>query len=393
MKKKLIYLLLTLSAVMAPVMAGQTVSFGTTLVKTDPFPAQEGQNLKVYFKVSNTGNSEAENVSILFKDSYPFSLKEGEKKVEKIGQMFPGQTYYISKELFVAEDCPDGKSSLELEFRRDGFKVSKEIGIDIESEEPVLNIGDIKTLPSEIYPDSEDNKVVFEIVNNGDEKAENVVVTSHFPESLEKISSLSNRDSVGDIQPGQNKKIEIGFDTLETAKEGVKNIPINISYTEGDTEKVKKENIRFFMSGKPVFSLTGSNLSLSRESSKGLELTVKNTGDEKSESTRVRLLDNSDLPLTVDSASSYVGTLEPGEEGKAYFSAKLGKDAEKSSYIVSFEIRGTKNSKVFVQEKTLKIKGEGEKDRGMPASQIGILVSLVLVSGLIFFRGRLSNLL
>lgn len=369
---------------------GSTVSFDSILVNTDPAPVQSGEDAEITFKIRNTGDTEAEDVEVEVMDSYPFELKPDRKRNYERGDIVPGESYQITSEVLVAEDSPDGKNDFKVKVKQGDFEVVKKIPITVQSEDIELNLANLETSPDDLKPDTENNQLNLEVVNNGDKTAENVVVELDLPEEFEERSSFSTRQSLGNIEEGEVKEATFDFDIGENASEGSKTVGATISYSADDNtaEISQEEDFKLYVSGKPQYTITSIESDLQAGEKGEIRLTVENFGSVKSESTRVRILDNSDLPFEFDSSNRFMGTLEPGKEGEVVFEPEVEAEASGKEYLLDFEVRGVKDSEVFVGQKVNSLEVENKKEQG--TSPIAAIAAFLLaaVSGAYVFRNR-----
>lgn len=375
---------------------GTSINLQPTLINTDPVPVQSGEDADLRFKIVNEGDTPAEDVKVQLLDSYPFKVKPDRKTNYSLGEMTQGQEYQISTEVLVADDAPDGSNSFKIEVASRDLSVTHEIPVEVQSEDIELNLANLETTPSTLMPDTEDNKMAVEVVNNGDKKAENVLLELDFPDFFQKTSSFSTRQALGNVGPGETKKAEFKFDLEENAPKGEVEIPYAISYTQGDsTAEIEKESsFNLHLSGRPQFEVVDIKSELKAGSSKPLEVTVKNVGEEKSTSTRIRVLDSADQPFTYDSASGFIGTLEPGEKGKAVFNVDTEQSAVSKDYLVDFEVRGVKDTEVFTEDTTLRLSVERSEERSSNFNVIVLIGLLAALTGVAYyFRERLEKIL
>ncbi|MFB6191451.1 MAG: COG1361 S-layer family protein [Candidatus Nanohaloarchaea archaeon] len=360
------------------------------LVQTDPVPAQSGEDAEIIFKVRNTGNTEARNVKVSIQDSYPFRLKPGRKRTYQLGTVTPGEEYYITTEVLVAEDAPDGQNPLKVNISTGSdVTFTHDIPVTVQSSDVELNLANLKTTPSTLRPDTEDNRMTVEVVNNGDKTAENVVLDLELPPSFEKTSSFSTRQALGNVKPGEVKPATFNFDISENASAGMVDVPATLSYSLDDSasEIEQQESFQLHVSGKPQFEVVDTQARLKAGSSGEARVTVRNTGDVKSTATRIRVLDSSDQPFSYGSSSHYIGTLEPGATGTAVFDVTTGAAAEPKQYLVDFEVRGVKDTEVFTESKTVDFRVENGERSGISLPLLaGVFAALLLLA--YFFRGR-----
>jgi hypothetical protein len=374
---------------------GPTNQMEATLLTTDPVPLQTGEDADINFKIENKGTAEADNVEVRIVDSYPFRLKPDRQRNYSIGSIKPGEAYYISTDILVEEGASDGSHDLKVEIAQSGFSRVADIPLEVQGTEVDLNLANLKTAPDELMPDTEDNKLTLSVVNNGDEEAENVVVDLDYPEFFEERSSFSRRQALGNLDAGETKKAEFFFDLAGDAPEGPVEIPSTIRYTSDDStaEIEKTETFNAYISAKPQYEVVNVSSNLERGSRGKVEIEVRNTGNEESVSTRIRVLDSSDQPFSYASSSQYIGTLEPGQTGTAIFEVTPESDAETKDYLVDFEIRGKKDTTVFTEDTTLKLSVNGSESQGS-SLLLPVIAGAVLVIAAIayFFRERIREL-
>ena len=365
-----------------------STNFEASFINSDPVPLQSGEGGDITLKIRNTGSTDASDVQVQLLDNYPFEITPDRKTNYSLGDMVQGQEYQISTEVLVADDAPDGANSFKLQITHGDFSVTREIPVEVQSQDIELNLANLKTSPQQLMPDTDNNMMSVDIVNNGEKTAENVVLNLGLPEFFQETSSFSTRQALGNIQPGQVKTAEFNFDINETAPSGPTPIDGELSYSADDSTSEITDSVGFelYMEGKPQFRITAVESDLRTGSNREVKLTVKNVGEKKSSSTRIRVLDSSDQPFTYDSSSQYIGTLEPGQSGEAVFNVDTETGAATKDYLVDFETRGVMNTEVFVEDKTVSFKvanGASENEGGLPLPLIGGL--LVLIAGGIYY--------
>jgi hypothetical protein len=371
-----------------------TTNLEATFINSDPVPLQSGESGDITFKIRNTGNTDAENVQVELADYYPFEVKPDRKKNYSLGTLTPGQEYQISTEVLVEEDAPDGSNSFRVRITEGDFSKTANIPVEVQSQSIDLNLANLKTQPQQLMPDTENNLVMIDVVNNGEKTAENTVLDLELPEYFERTSSFSSRQALGTIQPGQVKTAEFNFDISETAPAGSSEIKGDIGYTSGDSSSEVEQPVNFdlHLEGKPQFEIKQVESDLETGSTGQLRLEVQNIGEEQSSSTRIRVLDSSDQPFTYGSSSQYIGTLEPNQTGTAVFEVDTEAGASAKDYLLDFEIRGVKDTEVFVEDTTTKVEVSNGESSSPPFIPIAGLIAVI--AGLTyFFRDRVRELL
>ena len=372
---------------------GPSTNLEATFINSDPVPLQSGEDGDLTFKIVNNGNIEAEDVRVQLVDNYPFELKPDRKRNYSLGTVARGQEYQISTEVLIAEDAPDGANNFKAKIIQGDFIKTVNIPVEVQSEDINLNLANLRTQPQQLMPDTENNIMTVEVVNNGEKTAENTILNLDLPEYFDRTSSFSSRQALGNIQPGQVKPAEFNFDVSEDASSGPITLEGSLSYTSGDSSSEVTEDVSFNVNleGRPQFEITEVQSNLQTGSTRELRLTVENTGDEDSSSTRIRVLDSSDQPFTYDSSSQYIGTLEPNQSGTAVFEVETDSSASAKDYLIDFEVRGVKGSEVFVEDSTVEASvtnGESESSLLMPV----VILLIILGVGGFIFRDRIRKI-
>jgi hypothetical protein len=375
---------------------GLSTSLEATFINSDPVPLQSGEDGDLTFKIINNGDVEAENVEVQLLDNYPFEVKPDRKRNYSLGTLNQGQEYQISTEVQVAEDAPDGSNNFRAKITNGEFTRTVNIPVEVQSENIDLNLANLNTQPGQLMPDTENNVMTVEVVNNGEKTAENTVLELDLPDYFERTSSFSSRQALGNVAPGQVKPAEFNFDITEEAPSGLTSVEGALSYTSGDSDSEVTEDVSFDLNleGRPQFEITEVESDLQTGSTGELRLTVQNTGDDESSSTRIRVLDSSDQPFTYDSSSQYIGTLEPNQTGTAVFEVDTESSASAKEYLIDFEVRGVKGTEVFVEDSTVQASVSNGDSESTPVVPIVAILAALCIAGFIFrdrIRKRLGN--
>jgi len=371
---------------------GASTNLEAQFINSDPVPLQSGESGDIRFKIVNNGDTEAGDVSVQLLDNYPFEVKPDRQTNYSLGEVVPGQEYIISTEVLVADDAPDGSNSFKIRIDSEDLERTVNVPVEVQSNDIELNLANLQTQPGQLMPDTDNNQLMIDIVNNGEKTGENVILNLKAPESFEQTSSFSTRKSLGNIQPGERKTASFNLDITENASAGMTSFETVTTYTAGDsTSQVEQtDNFQLNLEGKPQFQVTKNESGLSTGSTGTLRLQVENTGSDTSSSTRIRVLDSSDQPFSYGSSSKYIGTLDPGQTGEAVFEVETESTAAIKEYLLDFETRGVKDTETFVEDTTVEVQvenGTQESSRGLLIPVIAAVIILITV-GAVFYRRR-----
>lgn len=373
---------------------GPTVQLEATTLNWDPAPLQSGEDGRITFKITNTGNTQAENVQVnIPQEQFPFTPKPGEKTNYTLGTITPGQEYYITVEVLIDEEARDGENQLKATTQTKKLQITHEIPTTVQSNDIEINLANLQTTPSTLQPDTDNNQLTLDIVNNGEKPAENVQIQLDLPETFKERSSFSTRQSLGTIQDGETKKAQFNFDIEEQANEGNQEIQSTITYSASDdtTEVEQKETFQTYISGKPQYETTIENSELIQGQKGTITLNVTNVGSEDSESTRVRVLDNSDLPFDFTSSNKYLGTLNQGQTGQVQFTPDIEADAPIKKYMLDFEIRGVQKPETFLDQQVqqLQVNQNSSQETSNLYLPLGVGALLIaVIAALVIYKGK-----
>lgn len=372
--------------------SAQSSQLEATLVNTDPVPLQSGDDGDIRLKITNTGSQEADNVTVRLQDRFPFTVVPGRQDTYRLGTVHPGQQYYISTQALVADDAPDGMNPFHLEVDTNDITRQLEVPVEVADSAVSLRLASIATAPSTLYPGTDDASMTVSVTNTGEAAAENAVLELDLPDAFEQTSSFSSRAALGTVAAGATAEATFSFDVVDDAAARSLEVPATVSYEEGGDQVLERRNTSFslHLDGRPQFEVVNVSRSLRQGQTGSIRVTVRNTGSVESSSTRLSVLDNSDLPFSFDSASAYIGSLDPGETGEAVFSPSVDDDAVVKEHLLDVEVRGTKDTTVFLDQHTVRLGVRNGADGGglpvVPVAGLGLLV----VAGLGYaFRDRL----
>ena len=397
MKTKTISVLTALLLLLGGVTAqqGSSPDLNAVMINSDPVPLQSGEDAEITFKVWNDGSGTAEDVEVSVVDNFPFQLKPDRKRTYSIGDLGPGENVQLpTAQILVDEEASDGPNEFEIRLDTRYSSQTESFPVQVQSQDIKLNLANLKTSPAKLKPDMENARLTIETVNNGEKTAENVVINTDLPEGFEETSSFSTRQALGNMAAGQVKAAEFSFDVEDSAEKGNVDIPANITYSTSDSDTRITENadFSFHLAGRPQFEVTDVESELRTGGTGEVKLTVTNTGQEKASSTRVRVLDSSDQPFSYDSASKYVGTIDPGQNGSAVFDVTVESGASVKDYLIDFEIRGVKDTETYVESTTAQVPvAGGEESSGPPV--VPIAAVLVIAAGGFILRKRIISLI
>ena len=221
------------------------------IVKSDPNPAQIGQYVNVWIKIENIGGTRAQDVSVKFIPSYPFSLDAGDDALRNIGILSPDRHTSLEYHLYVDENARPGTRSIKVQYQDDESTSWKEktldiwvgAGSDTFDSRGTIQLEQIKTEPEVLRPGDE-GTVTFTLKNtatqysitiDGEEYDTNARVRSATLVSIDDIEvSNDPYHDIGILGPGDALNLTYNIKVDDTARDGTKHLEFIVagsSYT------------------------------------------------------------------------------------------------------------------------------------------------------------------
>jgi len=366
MKKQFTISIAVFLAVLSSTVYAESIILEDSVVKYDPFPAEAGDYFELFLLIQNKGVTEAKDVIIELKPSFPFSLDPDANPVRTLSTLAAGQETLVKFNVRVDENAIDGDNELDYTTSCSNcVKVNREIDISVNSDAARFEIGSIETEPARLKPGDDDAKIIIELQNIGGGDAILATASLSLPEGIVPSDSYSNQDSLGTVAGEDSENAEFFVDISESVQAGAKDAVLTIRYkNKGNSNNdFKVQEIPFSLIIKPVpifeiESVEGSEIFAG--SSNLVKITIKNIGTEQAESVVVTAMPKSEQPFTFSSKSSFIGTLDSQDTGEAVIEFSVDSDAVAKKEILDIRIRASGdadngNNDVYVYNKKIEL--------------------------------------
>jgi hypothetical protein len=339
-----------------------------TLLNQDPDPAQPGDYVELRFKIEKEGNEELKDIEYELVPEYPFSFDSSDKAIKNLGDWVGNsddkEYYILYYKLKVDEGALEGVYELKMYQTSSNLVVTKEIEFDIrvdEDKSPNLIIGKVETSPNKLIANYDEGLIKLEIVNIGDEAAEQVILDLSIPEGFEESFGYSTRANLGTIDAGASKIAEFYLDTNEGLVKGNKLAKLNIQYKESDEKQqdeiktqVKDFNIAIFARPEyKILEFVAPELVPGKKAD--LHLKIQNIGSGDSDSTSIQIFKDSSQPFDFADKSDFIGKMNVNDEGEVIFNIEVDEDAQAKEYKLKLQIRSVVNGDVLTEDETISI--------------------------------------
>jgi len=229
--------ILMLVALMVPALAIDAPNLVVTETKYDPYPAEPGKYVTIWFKVENVANSKAENVEFELIPEYPFSVDPGYETTKKITSLNGHEDVLIEYKLRVDANAVRGDNEIKLSYKACSFCnwITKSFNIYVAKS---TNEPDLELILSEVTPKAfptGTSKIVIDVVNVAPGTAYYVLAE---PVS-DYASIMPNKIYVGNLEADDYDSIEFEA-TFKEIEPGTYPINIKLTYKDSEFDKVEK---------------------------------------------------------------------------------------------------------------------------------------------------------
>jgi len=260
--------------------ASGTSSIYVSVAKYEPFPAEAGQYLDIWFKLENTGTDAADGVIMELLPAFPFSLETG-SAVNSLGTVPSGSTELIKYRVKVDEKATSGDNILQVRYKPGTFSewVTKDADISIQVHDAVLSVSDISS--GEMTPGSA-RIVTISLENLADTYLKDISAVFDFSSTTLPFATMDSINEKRIVSMPAKGKANVSFDiiTAPDAASGVYKIPLTLSYSDTTNKKYTRNyTLGFVVNSKPDFQIGLQKYDALTEGSTGtVTVSVSNTG-------------------------------------------------------------------------------------------------------------------
>ncbi|MBN2881310.1 COG1361 S-layer family protein [Candidatus Woesearchaeota archaeon] len=369
-----------------------------TLLNQDPDPAEPGKYLELRWKVTKFGNDKLEDLKFELQPEYPFSFDKVDTPIKTVGTWMgtsdTDEYYTLYYKIKVADDALEGDYDLDLGYSYgDGLVTTQTYTVRVgEKIEPELVLGEVKSSPIKLLGDTSENQISIELLNIGDDSAENVYASLDLPDGFKSSYSYSTEKNLGNIIAHSSATSTMYIDIEDYVKEGDYQATLNVKYkkTDDDFYSNLQIPINLEVKGKPTFKIESveySKNSIEPGDTVDIKLILKNTGSNDVESVSIKAFKESSQPIEFSEKSDFIGTLNVDETGDGILTLDVDKNAMAKKYLLDIEIRSIYNDEVFIQKEKIPLVIE-PKTKAFDSRNIltGILLAVIVILSVLLVK-------
>ena len=320
-------------------------------LKYEPYPVEAGQYFKVWIKVENYGNEEAEDATFILEPKFPFSLDSNEDAERNIGQLDVAEEVVLEYLIRVDDNAVEGDNEIDFKFTTDGMAwVTHTFDIFVRTHDTMLNVQDVSVSPSSVDP----GKMVtlsIKLKNMADSLIKDLradleltrrdvlstsVEYSELPFTTVGSTNVLMTKSIGPLeQKIFNFKLLVDPDT----EPKVYRVPLTLTYTDelGNTTYEEESVVAITVAMEPDIMMNLDHKEVYLVNSKGdVSIGVYNTGIGDIKFATIKLLESEDYEI-LSSALMYLGNVDSDDYETADFTIYVEEENPKLLVELNYE--------------------------------------------------------
>ncbi len=361
------------------------------LLKTEPVPVKTGEYADVWVEVVNNDTDPAENVTVEFEPTYPFSVDPDEETSWKFREIDGFEENQVHLQVRVDENAVEGESELKFWVESDDTaRVTERLPVQVRSDDNLLEVSGVE-FPGTVRPGST-NTMELELRNRADSSLKNIDVSLDL--STTPFATVeTTRKRVQRMETGAEESVEFDLLVDGDADNGLYKIPVLLEYeNRAGTEFTLEQSTGIVVGGEEDLEVGVEERELLQPGTTGtVTLRIVNRGDGKARFVSLKIQD-SETHEVVSSRSVYLGDMQPDDYQTAEFRIYAARDASGLSLPVELDytapagVQESENRNVEI-----KLYGQDEMRRyGLSSggNVIMYLAAAAVLAGLTFFYWR-----
>tara|TARA_Y100000034_G_scaffold44576_1_gene54712 strand:+ start:7539 stop:8825 length:1287 start_codon:yes stop_codon:yes gene_type:complete len=366
-----------------------------TLVNQQPDPVKPGGTVDVRIKIENQGQN-AKDFEFEFVPKYPFSLYDEEDTTKYIGILGAGDDYavYYKYKVRIDENAVEGINEIEFKYKHSNVdSVTKKFDINIQTEDAIVLIKEVKTEP-ETISQGQEAKINFKLENIADSLIRDISINLDLSSSDMPISPLStgSEKKIKTIKPGEEAEMSFDIITLATAESQIHKLPLTLTYSDEIGKNYSKTDIvSIIISSHPDLTYNVDSTDILFAGQPGTAtLKIVNKGTEDIKFLNIMLKDSDDF-VKLSNDDIYVGNIDSDDYETADFDLYIEKKVKNLELPLTVEYRDSINREYKEEIKvpiTLYKAGDAKKYNLISGNGTAGWIVMILIVGVGFYFYR-----
>lgn len=358
---------------------------------TEPAPLKIGQYADVQFKVVNTGDTDAENVTIEFAENYPFSVDPDNQKQWGIAALDSGDTYQFRMQVRVDPNALQGEEQLEFVTSRGDVSRTHPLPVTVKADDDGLVVQDVE-FPDKVVSGTT-RTMNFTLENTANAYFRNIELSLNPGEQTPIVTSGTSGKRISQIAPDETETVSFDLNIGQSAENGVYSIPIALNYeNEAGANLQKQESTGVVVGGLPNIELGVNNDGRIDAGSRGtVTLRFVNRGEGTAKFVKINAEETEGYQI-LSGSSVYLGDMNPDDYQTAELEIYANQSADQASVPVEITYQENGEEKTVTQQADINILTSQEQGLYGQSGGGSILplaaVVVILIGGIYYWRRR-----
>lgn len=358
-------------------------------MSTEPAPLKVGQYADVQFKVVNTGDEDAENVSVEFSEKYPFSVDPDNTKEWRISSLESGDSYQFRMQTRVDPNALQGSENLEFvtSYKQDSSRTHL-LPVDVKADDDGLTIQNVE-FPDKVVAGTQ-RTMNFTLENTANAYFRNIELSLNPGQQTPIVTSGTSGKRVSQIAPGETKTVSFDLNVGQSAENGVYSIPLGLKYeNEAGATIQKQESTGVVVGGEPNIELgTNDDGRIDAGSTGTVTLRFVNRGEGTAKFVKIEAQESENYEI-LSGSSIYLGDMNPDDYQTAELELYANQSADEASVPVEITYQENGEEKTLTQEASLNVVTAEERglySQGGNNSVLPVaLVAVLVIGGVLYY--------
>lgn len=293
-------------------LVGSGSSLDASLLYYEPVPAQPGDLLDVRVLITNSGGSTSKGGTIRFVNSYPFSIENGQEKIQEFPPIPAQENFLVRTRVRVDKAATEGNNILTAiiaETNQAGLE--KDFEVALQGRTGALTITDAHTKPEMIAPGST-AKLTLTVQNIGGTRLRNLNVNLDLSSLNVAPSGGSASQTIDNLEGGAIHTFMFGLTAFPSAESNAYKLPVEITYDDEQGNDVSQnKTVGLMIGAQPELLVYFDQVNVDEESNQGsVIIRFVNKGLSEVKLLEAEIMESDDIEVLSESTISYVGNID-----------------------------------------------------------------------------------
>lgn len=345
-------LLFILCLALIPAVYAQQLNVDVSVTKVEPFPVAPGQQMDVWVRVTNSGESTSD-FSLQLVPEYPFTAAPGQSQTVRVGSIPHNEESVVKYRVAVDNSAIGEEKNITFRYSAyqedEGFWIQFEYPISIRTRDALATIDQYSVSP--IKPGGS-STLSLTVRNRGKELLRNVDLSLDLSALPLSSAGKGTKQRAGTMEPDQSTILSYSIQADPTAELKSYHVPVTFTFQDlAGRNYTEETSISIPVDAEPEVQLSVDSTTITKGSPGKVTLRAINRGVPDIKFVSLSLKQDNSFSLLSASPDAYIGNLDSDDFETVEFEVEPKadsltlpvdisfKDAYNRDYTRSFQLR------------------------------------------------------